>query len=107
MATLKCSPAAAPRLLSSNGRGHMQLDRFVKGALPLWAAMICFNCGGSTSHVGTVVPPDSQQTGAGGTGSQPGEAGTTGSGGDTGSGGSAGTGGSSNPLACADIFDQG
>ena len=44
----------------------MQLDRFIRGALPLWAAMVCFNCGGSTSHVGTVVPPDSQQTGAGG-----------------------------------------
>jgi hypothetical protein len=86
----------------------MQLDRFVWGTLPLWAAMVCAGCGGSTSHVGTVVP----ETGAAGDGSQPGDAGTTstggvsGTGGTAGTGGAPGTGGSGNPLACADIFDQ-
>ena len=65
--------------------------------------MVCFNCGGSTSHVGTVVPPDSQQTGARGRPAP----GTGDAGAEPAGGGSAGTGGAANPLACADIFDQG
>jgi hypothetical protein len=79
----------------------MQLNRFIRGTLLtlLLLAMVCFSCGGSTSSVGGLVP-----TGAGGAGSQPGDAGA---GGTTvnGSGGAAG--GAVNPLACADIFDQG
>src|SRR5579863_8598187 len=77
----------------------MQLDRFVWGTLPV-LAMLCFGCGGSTSNVGGLV-----QTGAAGAGSQPGAGGATvaASGGATGSGGSSG----GNPLACADLFDQG
>ncbi|HSY42135.1 MAG TPA: hypothetical protein VLA79_21520, partial [Polyangia bacterium] len=77
----------------------MQLDRFVWGTLPV-LAMICFGCGGSTSNVGGLV-----QTGAAGAGSQTGAGGTpvSASGGATGTGGS----GAVNPLACADIFDQG
>ncbi len=80
----------------------MQLNRFIRGILPLWA-VVCFSCGGSTSTVGGLVP-----TGAGGAGSQHGDAGTpstavSGSGGAPGTGG----GGATNPLACADIFDQG
>jgi Putative metal-binding motif/CotH kinase protein len=80
----------------------MQLDRFIWGTLPLWA-MVCFSCGGSSSPMGRVVPPASQETGAGGAGSQHGDAGATVSG----SGGAPGTGGSGDPLACADLFDQG
>ena len=33
----------------------MQLNRFVRGTLPLWA-VLCFSCGGSTSSVGGLVP---------------------------------------------------
>jgi len=79
----------------------MQRDRFIRGILPLWA-LVCFSCGGTSTHVGGVVPPASQETGAGGAGSQPGDAGAT-----TASDGSAGDGGGGNPLACADLFDQG
>ncbi len=89
----------------------MQLDRFVWGTLPV-LGMLYFGCGGSTSNVGGLV-----QTGAAGAGSQPGAAGAPGTGGSTvsgtggstvsGAGGAPGTGGGGNPLACADIFDQG
>ena len=80
----------------------MQLNRFIRGTLLVWA-MACFSCGGSTSNVGGVVP-----TGAGGAGSQAGDAGAGSTGGATlsGSGGAPGSGGG-NPLACADVFDQG
>ena len=77
----------------------MQLNRFIRGTLPLWA-VVCFSCGGSSSNVGGLVP-----TGAGGAGSQHGDAGMPTA--INGTGGAPGTGGSGNPLACADIFDQG
>lgn len=81
----------------------MQLNRFVWATVPLWAT-VCFSCGGSSSRVPGLEPPASQQTGAGGSSSTHGDAGAA----NTGSGGVPGTGGGAgNPLACADIFDQG
>src|SRR5450631_3344391 len=81
----------------------MQLNRFVWATVPLWAT-VCFSCGGSSSRVAGLEPPASQQTGAGGSSSTHGDSGAA----NTGSGGVPGTGGGAgNPLACADIFDQG
>ena len=78
----------------------MRLNGFIWRTLPLSLSIACFSCGGSTSNVGNVVP-----TGAGGGGSQSGDAGSTGGADGNGQGGAAGSGG--NPLACADLFDQG
>jgi hypothetical protein len=93
----------------------MQLTRFAHGTLPallLLSATTWLSCGGASSRVGTLEPPPNQETGDGGAGSTPGDggAGTGGSdvtGGGSVSGGSGGAGGAANPLACADIFDQG
>jgi hypothetical protein len=97
----------------------MKLRRAVwRGLLP--GVVACLSCGdNSMVHVSTPGPPPSQQTGAGGagathggTGGAPGSGGTgapaTGTGGAagaTGTGGAAGA--TANPLACADLFDQG
>ncbi len=94
----------------------MQLNRFVRGALPFFLPVVLpflgtawLSCGGSSSRVGTLEPPPSQGTGNGGAGSthDDGAAGAAGSGGGSASGGSGGAGGATDPLACADLFDQG
>ena len=76
----------------------MKLNRFGAGGF-LALAVACLSCGdNSNTHVGPPGPPGSQQTGAGGAGSHVGaDAGATGG----------ADGGASNPLACADLFDQG
>ena len=81
----------------------MQLNRLVCATLPLWAT-VCFNCGGSSSHLGSLEPPTSQQTGLGGASATRVDPGATSPGGGGTSGTAAGTG---SAFACADLFDQG
>jgi CotH kinase protein/Putative metal-binding motif len=83
----------------------MQLNRFVCGTLLFlpFLATVWLSCGGSSSRVGTLQPPPSQETGNGGAASTHGDAAAGAGGAVGGSGGAAGA----NPLACADLFDQG
>ncbi|HXT94905.1 MAG TPA: CotH kinase family protein [Polyangia bacterium] len=87
----------------------MKLDRLLfRAFLPL--TLVCLSCGDNNT-------PPGQQMGSGGPGSMRGGSGdggapaTGGAPGTGGSGGAPGTGGAggapANPLACADIFDQG
>jgi CotH kinase protein/Putative metal-binding motif len=103
--------------LVERSRDQMQLNRFVRGGLSFlvpfslpFLATTWLSCGGSSSRVGTLEPPPSQETGGGGAGSTHDDGGAGAGGGavtDGGGGAYGGAGGAANPLACADIFDQG
>ena len=99
--------ALGARRRRTRARGAGSMVTGVARAGLVAGVLVCLSCGGGSAvHVGTAAQPPGQPAGVGGGAAAMG--GAVGAGGAVGVGGTGGLGGmAGDPLACADLFDQG